>query len=384
MSKAEIYFPETIATQTKNSEGKISFTLDYAKDFIQSNDLYNFGTLNIKKNATKLYINSSDVFPSLSDPSGNYATHYLVILLDANNKYVAIPICNNYQENFIKHVNQEYLEKTLTRSIDKLLKIARSNIQDAKILIDLNSTMNELKGTPTSYKKYTSKFNETDKADSEIYVIDKIIYVEPFIKTSFYEQIITKKIYGLPDKGTYLIANVTAECKSTGGSSSPLFDIGKDPDELSTFLYFNVSLTLFYIIFLFVFYKIEKTYLRLFLLAILSIPITIYLSIYKNAKNAKLKTTSKTDALKYSFLSMVYSTTILISMFLFWNYNNPWKIFKAIKVFFLWIWNFVMVFIKLLIDLFKGTITISNAIMSIMNNNKDFIEYAILISNIAF
>jgi hypothetical protein len=296
MAKVEIYFPETMATQKKNSEGKIRFDLSFNDDFdsaknnTQNSFINNFATTstpsNINPIATKLYINLANTFPALSDPFGNYATHYLVISLNDSKTYIAIPICNNYQENFIKYVKKEYLEKTLTRSIDKLLKIARSNIPDAKILIDLNSTMNELKGTPKSYKKYTSKLNETDADDSEIYVIDKFIYVEPAIKTSFYEQIIKKKIYGLSEEGTYSIANVTAICEPNSGRS-PVYKLFKKQDWGELVMY-NIFMTVGYFLFFVVWYycynKIGKDYVNYICLGLLTTPFWVYFGLVRELR----------------------------------------------------------------------------------------------------
>ena len=322
MAKVEIYFPETMATQKKNSEGKIRFDLSFNDDFdsaknnTQNSFINNFATTstpsNINPIATKLYINLANTFPALSDPFGNYATHYLVISLNDSKTYIAIPICNNYQENFIKYVKKEYLEKTLTRSIDKLLKIARSNIPDAKILIDLNSTMNELKGTPKSYKKYTSKLNETD---SEIYVIDKFIYVEPAIKTSFYEQIIKKKIYGLSEEGTYSIANVTAICEPNSGRS-PVYKLFKKQDWGELVMY-NIFMTVGYFLFFVVWYycynKIGKDYVNYICLGLLTTPFWVYFGLVRELRNSNsTKGAHKNDVLiKRTILSMCYSGIIL-------------------------------------------------------------------------
>ena len=293
MSKAEIYFPETMATQKKNSDGKIRFDLNFENDFnpaknnTQNSFINNFATTTTttttRLKATKLYINSSDAFPSLRDSYGNYATQYLVISLNDSKTYIAIPICNKYKGNFNTYVNKEYLEKTLTRSMDKLLKIARSNIPDAKNLIDLNSTMNELKGTPKSYKKYTSKLNETDKADSEIYVIDKIIYIEPFIKTSFYEQIITKQIIKPPTTGTYKIANVTAECAPSGRSTAYKLFQGQDWGEL---VMYNIFMTVGYFIFIMTWYLSYMKYnysdgWHLLWMFLLTIPFWVYFGLVR-------------------------------------------------------------------------------------------------------
>lgn len=311
MAKAEIYFPETVATQIKNLGGKISFTLDYAQDFISNTYgfINNFATSNFKAKATKLYINTADTFPALSDPSGNYATHYLVILLDDNTTYVAIPICNNYRGNFSEYLNSEYLEKNLTMSIDKLLKISRSNNQDTKILIDLNSTMNELKGTPTSYEKYTSKFNETD---SKIYVIDKFIYVEPAIKTSMFEQIITKKIDGSSNEGgTYSIVNITADCLPNSGRS-PVYKLFKKQDWNDLIMY-NIFMTVGYFLFFVVWYycynKIGKDYVNYIGLTLLTIPFWVYIGMVKDD-----------ELLKRTILSMCYSGIILTIPFFYGLY----------------------------------------------------------------
>lgn len=288
MAKVEIYFPETMATQKINNNGKIYFDLSFNDDFNSAKNnqisfINNFATTTSNLKATKLYINLANTFPALSDPFGNYATHYLVISLNDSKTYIAIPICNNYQENFIKYVNKEYLEKTLTRSIDKLLKIARSNIPDAKILIDLNSTMNELKGTPKSYKKYTSKLNETD---SEIYVIDKFIYVEPAIKTSFYEQIIKKKIYGLSEEGTYSIANVTAICEPNSGRS-PVYKLFKKQDWGELVMY-NIFMTVGYFLFFVVWYyfynKFGKDSVNYICLGLLTTPFWVYFGLVRELR----------------------------------------------------------------------------------------------------
>lgn len=324
MSKIELYYPETTATKKiNNNNGKIYFDLSFNDDFTGDDTTKNF-TNNFARNdgalqkstAQSLYISSANKFPPLSDPNylNNSATHYLVIYQTTKTKtnndnvfdnYLAIPICNNYDGNWSEYARD--FKNTQVKSIDKLIK------NKTQTFIDLNSTMNELKGNDAggNYTKYFATVNGIPR--TPIYVIDKFIYVEAAIQTSLYEEVITK----IPDSqihkndGTYSIASISADCGIRGKvkNPSPLFDIGKDLD-FGKLIIYNISLTLAYLISLFVYYKLQFKYQNVAtysFIAILSIPIIIYF-ILKMGKLINLKN----DDIKLLVLSMFYSFTIIV------------------------------------------------------------------------
>lgn len=321
MLKIELYYPETTATKKINNNGKIYFDLSFNDDFAGNDVTKNF-TNNFARNddglqkstAQKLYINLADKFPVLKDPDypNNSATHYLVIYqttktnnVNVFDNYLAIPICNNYDGNWSKYARD--FKNTQVKSIDNLIK------NKTQTLIDLNSTMNELKGNDAGgkYTKYTATVNSIP--ETQIYVIDKFIYVEAAIQTSLYEEIIPK----IPDSqihqndGTYSIASISADCGMRGNvkNPSPLFDIGNDLD-FGKLIIYNISLTLGYLISLFVYYKLQFKYQNTatyLFIVILAIPIIIYF-ILKMGKLINLKN----DDIKLLVLSMFYSFTIIV------------------------------------------------------------------------
>ena len=313
MSKIELYYPETTATKKINNNGKIYFDLSFNDDFtdLNSDATKNF-TNNFARNdgalqkstAQKLYISSANKFLDLKDPNypNNSATHYLVIFQTDN--YLAIPICNNYDGNWSEYARD--FKNTQVKSIDKLIK------NKTQTFIDLNSTMNELKGNDAggNYTKYFATVNGIPR--TPIYVIDKFIYVEAAIQTSLYEDVIPK----IPAKksnsydGTYSIASISADCGIRGKvkNPSPLFDIGKDLD-FGKLIIYNISLTLGYLISLFVYYKLQFKYenATYWFIVILTIPIIVYI-ILKMGKLIDLKN----DDIKLLVLSMFYSFTIIV------------------------------------------------------------------------
>jgi hypothetical protein len=337
MSNIELYYPETIAKKNGNNSDiyfNLSFTNDFSGNDITKNFTNNFarndaGSI-IKSTAQSLYINSAEKFPPLTDPNyqNNYATHYLVIV-QTNDKgntdnCVAIPICNNYDGNWSQYAKD--FKNTQVKSIDNLIKNQNST------LIDLNSTMNELKGNVSggNYAKYSIKIDENTVP---IYVINKFIYVEKQINASFYKKIITTSFASVvPDSiGNYSIASITADCGPYGNinNASQLFDMGNDMD-FSKFIIYNVLLIFSYAIALIVFYKLHFKYSSpffvIFFFLIFSTPFFVYF-FYKyflqidlikwTQKNKKIKLNeSYTDYVKLLVLSMIYSFIIVGIAFL--------------------------------------------------------------------
>ena len=342
MSNIELYYPDTTASKVSENNGKIYFNLSFKDDLNESKPISNNFATAYKQQfmAQKLFINSAENFPSLSDPNNpnNYATHYLVIYQKnkSSKNCVAIPICNKYNGNWSKYAKD--IKNTQVRSIDKLIKNKTS------VTIDLNSTMAELKGYESGglYATYENiQIIDPDDIDNKIlptlYVIKKFIYVEPYIKTSFYTQLIQKSFKNIKPKlnnKNYKIVSVIATCGKN--NASPLFDIGK-PDELANLLYTNVSVTVLYIILLLIIYRYYSSFSDVKIYGILflfCIPIIIYLSIYKKSKSIK------TQEAKYAVVSMIYSIIILLSFILF-------KLKK--------IWEDSNIFLSdYVIDLFKG------------------------------
>jgi hypothetical protein len=301
MTTVELYYPETTATkQIGMIDGKIFFDLTFNNDLSGNKPISkNFAissSANDQFTAHNLFINSAEYFPSLSDPNNptNFATHYLVIFQKNVSKSisncVAIPICNNYDGHWSKYAKD--LKITPVRSIDKLIK------NQPSVLIDLNSTMNELTGIGISYKKYNNieinyQVNDKNTMKTTLYVIDRFIYVEPFIKPSLYKQLITNSYKNRePDsKDNYKIVSVSASCGSPNSSSSspsPLFDIGKKPDAMANFVYINVLMTVVYLIILLVFYNYYDT-IPTWGMLILCVPLLIYLFGFKTGKKKKSK-----------------------------------------------------------------------------------------------
>jgi hypothetical protein len=299
MTTVELYYPETTATkQISDVDGRIFFDLSFNNDLNGNKPISkNFATSSLYNDqfiAHNLFINSAENLPSLSDPNypDNYATHYLVIFQknttsDISN-CVAIPICNNYNGPWSTYAKD--LKKTQVRSVDKLIK------NQTSVLIDLNSTINELTGIGSSYKKYNNieinyQIAEKKTMKTTLYVIDKFIYVEPVIKPSFYKQLITTSYKNTQPESTntYKFVSVSASCGNTKSSSpSPLFDIGKKPDAMSKFIYMNVLIIVIYLIILLLFYNYYKT-IPPWGLLILCIPLFSHLFIYKSGKKYKLR-----------------------------------------------------------------------------------------------
>jgi hypothetical protein len=321
MSNIELYYPETMATKKNDGDGKIYFDLNFNDDFgsidvkdRNKNFTNNFATSIDKYTAYSFYINSADKFPYLSDPKypKNHATHYLVIVQIKDGESnptncIAIPICNNYEGKWSKYAKD--FKNTQVRSIDKLLE------NRASTLIDLNSTMNELKGGDDNYKKSESiSINyptATTTTTTTIYVINKFIYVEPSIKMSLYKQLITTKItYNSQNQGqqNYSIVYISATCGPNGNikNASPLFDLGKDMD-FSKFIIYNISLIISYLILLIVFckfyFKYDTTKIKFCFFAILSIPIILFVILIKINQANKINN----DDMKLLILSTFYS-----------------------------------------------------------------------------
>lgn len=296
MTIVDLYYPETTATkQISDVDGRIFFNLSYNID-LSGNFAKSPNDIVV---GYDLFINSAENFPSLSDPnySDNLATHYLVIfqknLTSDISNCIAIPICNNYNGPWNMYAKD--LKKTQVRSIDKLIKNQTSTI------IDLNSTMNELTGIGSTYKRYNNivinyQNNNNNTMNTTLYVIDKFIYVEPVIKPSLYKQLITNnytkktQIDDNPNKpNEYIIVSVSAACGNPKSTiPSPLFDIGKNPDEMSKFIYMNVLIIVVYLIILLLFYNYHET-IPPWGLLIICIPLFAYLFMYTLGKNKKEK-----------------------------------------------------------------------------------------------
>jgi hypothetical protein len=297
MTTVELYYPETTAAkQISDVDGRIFFDLSFNNDLSGNKPISkNFATSSSDNDqfiAQNLFINSAENLPSLSDPNypDNYATHYLVIFQKnaSTNNCIAIPICNNYNGPWSTYAKD--LKKTQVRSIDKLIQNQTSTI------IDLNSTINELKGIGRSYKRYDDieiNYQNNDKKTMKttLYVIDKFIYVEPVVKPSLYKQLITTSYRNAQPNSTdkYKMVSVSASC-GTPRSSSPssLFNIGKKPDAMSKFIYMNVLIVVVYLIVLLLFYNSYET-IPPWGLLVLCFPLLAYSFMYTPGKKYKIR-----------------------------------------------------------------------------------------------
>ena len=381
MTTVELYYPETTATKRINDvDGRIFFYLSFDND-LNGNKLIgkNFATSSADNDqfiGHNLFINSAENFPSLSDPnySDNFATHYLVIFQKnaSSNNCLAIPICNNYNGPWSMYAKD--LKRTQVRSIDKLIKNPTS------LLIDLNSTMNELNGIGSSYKKYNDieiNYQNDDKKTMKItlYVIDKFIYVEPPIKSSFYKQLITNsyKYRVSPDKYEYKIVSISASCSnpnaSPTASPSSLFNIGKKPDAFSKFIYINVLITVIYLIILLIFYAYYDS-VPIWGLLILCSPLLIYLFAYKTGKKKKEKM-ENIESFRSKKKKSKKSKKSKIKI----NYSEFYKYIEISSQY-----SFIIVSLILLLELYKkmnmSNMNLFTLFMQFMNNGfNSFVDW---------
>ena len=296
MTTVELYYPETTAAKQISVDGRIFFDLSFNIDLSGNKPISkNFATSSSDNNqfiAQNLFINSAEYLPSLSDPNypDNYATHYLVIFQKnaSSNNCIAIPICNNYNGPWSTYAKD--LKKTQVRSIDKLIQNQTSTI------IDLNSTINELKGIGRSYKRYDDieiNYQNNDKKTMKttLYVIDKFIYVEPVVKPSLYKQLITTSYRDRQPESinNYKMVSVSASCGNPRSSSpSSLFNIGKKPDAMSKFIYMNVLIIVVFLIVLLLFYNSYET-IPPWGLLVLCFPLLAYSFMYTPGKKYKIR-----------------------------------------------------------------------------------------------